>query len=36
MQYVNMALKEIIFEGLGRITEAQNSDQLAIAIDHNT
>jgi hypothetical protein len=35
MQYVNMALREIIFKGLGRISVAQNSDQLAIACDHN-
>jgi hypothetical protein len=30
-----MTLKEIIFEGVGRINVAQNSDQLAVSSDHN-
>jgi hypothetical protein len=29
-----MALREIYFEGLGRISVAQDSDQLAIVSDH--
>jgi hypothetical protein len=34
MQYVNMALKEIKFEGVGWIDVAQDSDQLASSSGH--
>jgi hypothetical protein len=35
MQFVNMDLTEMIFEGVGWINVAQNSDQLASSSDHN-